>query len=71
MISWLLTRIFVMLIISLSKPNLPIQSNSLVPSLNYQRLWKSLIQKKNHFLFKLVGPLDSSVHKQDVQDELE
>lgn len=71
MISWLSTRVFVMLIMSLIKPSLPIQSNSLVPSFNYQRFWKNLIQKKDHFLFKLVGPLDSFACKQDVQDELE
>jgi hypothetical protein len=60
-----------MLIITLSKPSLPIQSNNPIPSFNYQRFWKSLIQEEDHFLFKLVGPLDSFVCKQDVQNELE
>lgn len=71
MISWLSTKKFVMLIMSLIKPSLPIQSNTLVPSFNYQRFWKSLIQEEDHFLFKLVGPLGSFACKQDVQDELE
>jgi len=71
MISWLSTKKFVMLIMSVIKPSLPIQSNTLVPSFNYQRFWKSLIQEEDHFLFKLVGPLGSFACKQDVQDELE